>query len=199
MTKNKRQPTFSFTELNGDDRLQELILYIAQQCENDPTFGATKLNKILWFSDLVSYLHSTKPITGVEYQRLRNGPAPRRLLPIRAKMEERNDIIIRRPMAYGYARHTVSALREPNLNIFSPREISIVDTFIREFWGKNATDISGISHGVAWQSVGEGKSIPYEAAFLSDAPFSEYDRLRTEELALKLGWKRSNASRDSRI
>jgi hypothetical protein len=40
--------TYKFDEYNSDERLQELILYIAEKCEEDPTFGATKLNKILY-------------------------------------------------------------------------------------------------------------------------------------------------------
>ena len=34
-------------------RLGELILYIAERCADDHTLGATKLNKILWFSDFL--------------------------------------------------------------------------------------------------------------------------------------------------
>ena len=35
------------------DKFRELILYIAQESEGDPNFGATKLNKILFFCDFL--------------------------------------------------------------------------------------------------------------------------------------------------
>ena len=78
--------TFKFDDLDGEKRLAELMLHIAHRCEDDPGFGATKLNKILWWSDFLSYARNGEPITGVEYQRLGNGPAPKRLVPIRKKM-----------------------------------------------------------------------------------------------------------------
>ena len=193
--RRKRKPTVVFSELNGDDRLRELILYIAERCEDDPTFGATKLNKILWFSDFIAYLYHAKPITGVEYQRLPNGPAPRRLLPIRAKMEAAREIVVRKPKGHLYTRHTVIALREPNLDDFSKHEVSLVDEVIRKLWGKSAAEISDLSHLMAWKSVRDKESIPYEAAFLSDDPLSEYDRSRTAELAHELGWRRAASSR----
>jgi len=31
------------------DKFRELILYISQKCANDPSFGAIKVNKILYF------------------------------------------------------------------------------------------------------------------------------------------------------
>ncbi len=46
-TDNRRPFTFKFDDMDGDDRLAELILHIAKKCEDNTSFGATKLNKIL--------------------------------------------------------------------------------------------------------------------------------------------------------
>src|SRR5437660_6974881 len=51
-------------------RYKELVLYICQKCATDQKFGATKLNKILYFSDFLAYAELGEPITGFEYQRL---------------------------------------------------------------------------------------------------------------------------------
>lgn len=56
MSSDTDAPTFSFPEMDPDRRLAELILYIAEKCERDPNFGATKLNKILTFADFSAYL-----------------------------------------------------------------------------------------------------------------------------------------------
>jgi hypothetical protein len=68
-------------------KLKELILYISQKCASDPNFGAIKLNKILYFSDFASFAHYGEPITGAEYQKLEQGPAPRRMVPVRNEMQ----------------------------------------------------------------------------------------------------------------
>src|SRR5438067_8225208 len=77
-----------------DRKLAELILYISQKCANDPTFGATKLNKILCYSDFVFYAYHHRGITNVEYQKLPNGPAPRRLIPVRDKLIKNGDLAL---------------------------------------------------------------------------------------------------------
>ncbi|MBM4416381.1 MAG: DUF4065 domain-containing protein [Chloroflexi bacterium] len=60
-------------------RFKEVLLYIAQSSENDPRFGATKLNKILYFSDFKAFATLGDFITGATYQRLDRGPAPHEL------------------------------------------------------------------------------------------------------------------------
>src|SRR5438034_11290020 len=79
-----------------EPRFRELVLYICEKCAADPKFGATKLNKILYFADFLAYAEFGEPITGVEYQKIANGPAPRRLLPIREEMIKAGDLAIQR-------------------------------------------------------------------------------------------------------
>ena len=86
-----RQPTYSFPKKEGSRLLGELILYIAKRCEADPTFGAVKLNKLLWWSDFLFYARAGQPITGVEYQKLPAGPAPVQLVPVRNVLIEAGD------------------------------------------------------------------------------------------------------------
>src|SRR2546425_884388 len=83
---------FTPTLQQGDEKLAEMILHIAQLSEGDEPFGATKLNKILFYCDFLSYLYHGKPITGQEYQKLPNGPAPRRLVPVLQYLESVQDI-----------------------------------------------------------------------------------------------------------
>ncbi len=44
------------TATEYDERkLKEFILYVADRCEADPTFGAVKLNKILFYADFLAF------------------------------------------------------------------------------------------------------------------------------------------------
>ena len=77
---------FVFALPESERRFRELLLYICEKSATDPKFGATKLNKILYFSDFLAFARYGKPITGFEYQRERNGPVPKRLVSIRNQM-----------------------------------------------------------------------------------------------------------------
>jgi hypothetical protein len=184
----EQEPTFSFPDLDGEQKLKELILYVADKCEDDPRFGATKLNKILAFSDFVSYYRTGTPITGVEYMRLPQGPVPRRMLPILNEMEDAGEVAIRLVEDGKYTQKRVIPLREPNLDIFQATEIAVVDEVIRAFWKATASAVSEFSHGIAWKIAGDRGLIPYESALLSDDPITEYDRARSVELSREFGW-----------
>lgn len=190
MTTEKRfdKLTFCFPEMDGENRLKELILYIADKCFEDPTFGAIKLNKILFFGDFMLYLRSGKPITGVEYQRIPNGPAPRRLLPIRKKMIKDDELVLKERDSIPYIRHQAIARRSANIDIFSAQEISLIDSLIRHFWAMPADRISMESHGIFWEIAGNKERIPYQAAFLSEPTITRADIERSHELVKEHGW-----------
>src|SRR5271155_5510037 len=159
----------------SDRKLAELILYISKKCANDYYFGATKLNKILYFSDFLAYGNWGKPITEAEYQNLRKGPAPIRLRPIRRELEESGALIVRPVLLVsGHTQHRTIAFREPDLSLFDGNEIALVDFVIEKLAGLNAEETSELSHRrFGWKSTREGDTIPYETIFLSDAPLSE--------------------------
>ena len=81
-------------QLDGTDKLRELILYICVACDADPYFGSTKLNKLLFFSDFAFFGATGRPISGAEYQKLENGPAPRIMKPLLDDMQERRELAI---------------------------------------------------------------------------------------------------------
>ena len=54
--------TFGKDDRESRKRLRELILFIAERCLNNPTFGAVKLNKILFFADFISLPGTENPL-----------------------------------------------------------------------------------------------------------------------------------------
>ena len=182
------EPTYSVR--GGDEtRLAELILYVSARCQSAERFGATKLNKILWWADFLAFAEFGEPITGVEYMRLDNGPVPRRLLPVRERMIDDKELVISSVRCPGgYTEKRPVPLREADLSGFSPEEISLVDWIIDQLWSKTATRVSKLSHGKAWEIAADKENIPYEAIFLSDEPTDRTDIARTKELAREHGW-----------
>lgn len=173
----------------GEELMRELILYIAEECADDPTFGATKLNKILFFADFLSYSETGDPITGVAYQRLPQGPAPKNLMPIRNKMERAREIAVSKKPFGHYNQHRVVALRPAKLEHFSGQDIAMVDRVIKGLWGITAAQVSDMSHQRAWRVAGDQELIPYEAALISDEPITDYEINRTKELSERYGWE----------
>ena len=168
----------------NDGRFKELILYVCQKCGHDPKFGATKLNKILYFSDFLAYAELGEPITGFEYRRLPNGPAPHRLMPVRDEMVTKRDLgfqIV--ALRGGRTQHRAVNLRSPDLSVFTAAQISLVDRVIEELWSLDAEAVSELSHRMmGWRLAGLIETIPYENVFISNEPLTETDVQRGREL-----------------
>jgi hypothetical protein len=64
--------------VQSESKLAELILYVAERLRGDPKGGAMKVNKVLFSAEFAHMRLHGVPITGVEYQKLERGPAPRR-------------------------------------------------------------------------------------------------------------------------
>jgi hypothetical protein len=183
-----KKMTFKFDAPYGEDRLKELILYIGDKCKEDPAFGATKLNKILYFADFISFSRYGDPVTGVEYMRLGQGPAPKHLLPISRQMQADKELFIEKRDYFGRDQLRAIPMREANLNLFKPRDIAMVDEQIAALWGENADRVSERSHGIAWKMFEDKESIPYEASYLSNSLRTNEDVDWAQELITKYGW-----------
>ncbi len=176
------------TVIGDEEKLAELILYISQKCATDPKFGAIKLNKILYLSDFLSFGNFGEPITGVEYQHLRLGPAPRRLVPVREALQSAGKLVVQNlPLRSGKKQTRTVNLTDPNLKLFSGREIALVDSVIEDLWNLDAEESSEFSHRfVGWKMTNEGENIPYGSIFISDEPLSPAEIFRGQQLAKEL-------------
>ena len=169
-------------------RLGEMILYVADKCLGDPTFGAIKLNKILWWSDFLAFGQFGKPVTGAAYRRLERGPAPFQLVPVRDDLVESGDAVVQERHVAGLIQERVVPLRQADLSLFDGEHIELVNQLVRILWAVPASEISEQSHGKAWKTANHRELIPYEAIFLSDQTPTEADRGRAAELAKEHGW-----------
>jgi len=172
-----------------DAKMKELILYVAERSADDPYFGATKLNKILFFSDFLAYAFFGKPITGQPYFKLPHGPAPRRLLPIQEEMERDEDIVIAQVQRYAFRQKKVIPLRPAKLDAFTPNQLDLVQEVVEAFRSKSAFESSEVSHSfLGWELVEEREDIPYSTIFLTrEKPDAEHLE-RYRDLAFERGW-----------
>ena len=178
--------------LANDQKFKELILFICQRSLADPKFGATKLNKLLFFVDFAAYVKLKQAITWQEYQKLEYGPAPRRVVPVIRELEEAGDLAQAKHNFFGRDQIRSVALRDANLPLFSADEIALVTEVIELCWDKNATEMSDLSHEFSgWQLAGDGEAIPYEVALLRVVKATPQDKVLSEEAREKLRATRS--------
>jgi len=172
-----------------EEKLKQLILYVSQKCADQKGFGATKLNKILYFSDFLVYANTGKPITGVAYQRLEWGPAPRRMKPLLSQLEESGELAMQEVLIPGgYRSKKPVNLVAPNLSLFSAEEIATVDEVIDNLEEFTASDTSRFSHDWGgWKYADDRDLIPYESVFISNKPITRRDRARGREVARQHG------------
>lgn len=168
-------------------KMRELILYVADQCESDPDFGAVKMNKILFYADFLAYGNTGKPITGAEYRKLPLGPVPD-LRSLLQSMAQDGEIVIKHRNKFGYVQNRVVPLRDPDLSFFSGVEIALVNSVITALMGLNASAVSSLSHlEHGWKFAESYESIPYPTVFLSNEPVTDADRERVAVLVAKHG------------
>jgi hypothetical protein len=172
------------------DKFKELMLFAAQESQEDHYFGATKLNKILFFADFLAYGLTGEPITGATYQREKNGPVPQALKPMERELVNSQDAFVMKKPFFNYTQHRLVPMRTPNVSRFSAEELDLINDVIRMLRDHTADDASRLSHerSFAWRVADPGETIPYEAVFLSGRRANKEDIRRGKELAKEHGW-----------
>jgi hypothetical protein len=152
----------------NENKFNNLVHYICHQCEDTATLGATKLNKVLWFSDLYSYLMFGKPITGEKYVKRQHGPVPAHILRAIEKLEYDKKIVTRDSKYFGYNKRDYVSIKKPVLSEFNADEISLVGDMIDIICANHtACSISLTSHDKIWELAEIGEEIPYNTVFAS--------------------------------
>lgn len=143
-------------------RFEELILLLAKLSEEDEHFGATKLNKLLFYCDFLAYAHLGAPLTGAPYQKLEYGPAPRPLKPTLAKLVREGRLAEEQRDRFSLQQKRPVALREADRSLFSEDEIELIESMVAKFRSESATAISDLSHQLpGWKLARKGETIPY--------------------------------------
>ncbi|MHB8642345.1 MAG: Panacea domain-containing protein [Gaiellaceae bacterium] len=153
-------------------RFKDLLLYVAEKLQGDPTFGETKLNKALFFADVEAYRLLGRPVTGAEYQRNYHGPTARLYTVMRDDLRNHGQLEVERRMVIDHEQDVVKPLVRPNMTQFSPQEISIIDAVIADLRSYTNTQISDRSHerSAGWRAKGQGETIPYEDWIIDPEP-----------------------------
>lgn len=160
-----------FVTMNLDEQVQfdreKLLAVIHYVCEKLPTaeLGRVKLHKILYFSDMLHFAATGRPLTGVEYRKQPFGPVARHLIWALRTLEENGCIEVRRRTYFGFPKDDFIVLRPSDRSRLSELERHLVDDVADFVCGRSAREISELSHNAAWESAAVGERLPYFTAF----------------------------------
>ncbi len=149
---------------SNEDRLPSVTHYVIARC--DPAkLGATKLNKVLWFADVIYYRRHGRTITGVDnYVKQQFGPVQRNMLGVLEKLKKEGKIAERPSDTPVGIRREYVWLEEPTLAPFAGDEVDLLNEVMD--WicnGESAKSISDKSHDVLWEETEIGAAMPVAA------------------------------------
>jgi len=168
-------------------KFKNMVHYVIWKCPDGSKLGATKLNKILWLSDMRFYMLHGRPISGATYTKQQFGPVPKAIMPIREELEKEGAIKVWRDRQFAgpYGKDTFLSRRPPDTSLFSPEELATIAYWLKHVCEEHtAASISDETHDYVWEIAKLGETIPMYAVFAT--------RLR-EPNAEELAWARQES------
>jgi hypothetical protein len=183
----------------SEQKLTQLVLYVAERCEKHDLFGMVKLNKILFFSDRNAYIRLGKTITSGHYVKMAFGPVVDGFEALIGRLEEQRVVAVyERKMPDLITQKRVIALKPPKLSpLVTADEIAIVEDVIEWMRPMSAKQISDLSHeAVGWEVARLGEPIVFSTAIVPTRPrlLSESERQHALGLAQRLAEARGAAA-----
>ena len=142
-------------------RLKNLLLYVIEQMGE---VFQTKMNKVLFYIDFLSYRESGMAISGLAYNAIDFGPVPQRWDRVYSAFDE---IVPEPRLVHEQESTALTASANADMSCFTEQEREIIDTVCAKMKGLSAHDISELSHKEpAWQKhLQKEGTIPFEEAF----------------------------------
>jgi hypothetical protein len=146
-------------------KLKAVILYACASCEPSQ-LGSVKLNKVLYFLDMIHYAVVGTPVTGATYRKRTFGPTCDQLLGTLAELIREKAVELRHVDYFGYCKSEYIAKIPPEKNRLSADEVSLLNEVLEFVCRQNtAKTISEFSHNTAWELADFGDILTYRSAF----------------------------------
>lgn len=141
-------------------RLRNIMLYVLKQCGE---VWCTKMNKLLFYIDFLSYRERGIAMTGLSYKAIDFGPVPEHWDKVYSAF---NNISQELRAAGEFVGSKLVAHAEPNIDMFSASELAVMDAVCERFAQATSRDISQTSHDEeAWKKYHTThSSIPFTEA-----------------------------------
>jgi Protein of unknown function (DUF4065) len=115
----------------SSEKFKALILYVIWRTGEVRDFGATKLNKVLWFSDARAFEALGKSITGETYVRQKFGPVPQHINSVLTELQHEGLIQSWSEPYFDFEVSRYRAHQPPDTSAFSADELGLIDWWIK--------------------------------------------------------------------
>ena len=143
------------------NRLKNIMLYILNRCDE---VWCTKMNKLLFYTDFMSYRERGMAMTGLSYRAIDFGPVPERWDRVYSEFPE-----VRQELRQvgDFVGSVLIASAEADNTMFTDAELKVLDAICTHFGKITSREISRISHDEeAWLNHHDKyEYIPFDDAF----------------------------------
>lgn len=158
-------------KIESPEIMKELILYFASRSEEDKYLGIVKLMKLLFYTDISAYRKLGHSITGLQYYKLDNGPAPVKYKEIEKELVETGAL----NFSHVQTKHTNNqakpiAMRKSAIEkLVSSEEMDIIKNVFETKLPQNTGTISKCSHDITfgWDNIPIQGLLPIEIYLIS--------------------------------
>jgi len=140
-------------------------VYLVCSSADPGQLGNVKLHKILYFADMMRFLETGNPITGVEYVKQKMGPTARHLAWALNKLHHDGFLSISDEEFHGYIKKRYDTRKKYLLHHLSEDEKNMLRESTEYFCKFSARKVSEISHNEAWRTAKLGDVIPYHTVY----------------------------------
>ncbi len=149
-------------------KFEALTHFVVHECRDNPArLGYTRLNKALWFADVVAYKKYGKAITGDKYVKRQHGPVPKHILATIDKLKSKGLLTVVEPNQPYEPRRYIS-LAEPDTSALSEDELRMAESAVDVMCQWSATSISDDTHDIIWEAAAIGEEIPIKACLAAN-------------------------------
>lgn len=159
-----RGPENGYAQLSLN-RLKNIMLYILNKCDD---VWCTKMNKLLFYTDFLSYRERGMAMTGLSYRAIDFGPVPERWDRVYSEFPE-----VRQELRQvgDFVGSVLIASEESDYSMFTDAELKVLDSICTHFGKMSSREISRISHDEdAWiNHHDKHEHIPFDDAYMIKA------------------------------
>lgn len=159
-----RGPENGYAQLSLN-RLKNIMLYILNKCDD---VWCTKMNKLLFYTDFLSYRERGMAMTGLSYRAIDFGPVPERWDRVYSEFPE-----VRQELRQvgDFVGSVLIASEESDYSMFTDAELKVLDSICTHFGKMSSREISRISHDEdAWLNHHDKREhIPFDDAYMIKA------------------------------
>lgn len=172
----------------NDNRLEQITHYVIARMPGE-NVGGTKLAKVLWLADIMSWRSRARSLTGIEhYKRLPFGPVPTQVRAVVIGLIS-SQIVHERLIDFpnGAQKKELVSLQDPVFPDLTAQDVDILRRAMDIIAPLTARQVSDSSHDEYWEEVPENGTMSVGAASVNPAELDEDDLAWAESELERLG------------